>query len=215
MTPAVSFRLPGKFLKAAAIFASTDQARYVLNGVQVEIDKDEILLVATDGRRLFAANVTEHATVDVRQKSPTSFIIPPDLIAKMPKDEKGGLGVWVELAHHRNRATVFIYNLNREESAPVIEGTYPKWREVIPTVPAVSATGLKVNGRFLDDFARANELLDKSHGLRVQQHVNEYGPYSIIPAGNWIGVLMPLREAINTIPAWSLPKTNTATQPAK
>lgn len=211
MTPIVSFRLPGKFLKVAALFTSTDQCRYILNGVQVEIDGDNILIVATCGRRLFAANVSEHATLDVRAKGRKTFIIPSALIAKMPKDDRT-LGLTVELAHHRNQETVFLYTHKTEVSAPAIVGNYPNWKQVVPTVPSQPFEYSCFNARLLQDFAKANNLLDRSVGLTIRQHGAQLAPYTVLPSGCWIGVLMPLRSSlVPVIPEWA----KAPTQPAK
>ncbi len=48
---------------AARLFASTDESRYILNGVLVEVRGSDALLVATDGRTMavICANFEEPA----------------------------------------------------------------------------------------------------------------------------------------------------------
>ena len=50
-------------LKSVAVAMSTDESRYVLNGVCIEIAPDAIKLIATDGRRLHCASLAHQAGI--------------------------------------------------------------------------------------------------------------------------------------------------------
>src|SRR4051812_23886693 len=62
-------------LAAAAIFSSTEETRYYLGGVLLEIEPDAITYVATDGRRLFAHRDTTGPKEDPHTLL-GSFIVP-------------------------------------------------------------------------------------------------------------------------------------------
>ena len=48
-----SFSVPTDVLRAALVCVSTEETRYYLRGVHVEPDADDVVLVSTDGHRLF------------------------------------------------------------------------------------------------------------------------------------------------------------------
>ena len=47
------FSIPTDVLRAALVCVSTEETRYYLRGVHVEPDADDVVLVSTDGHRLF------------------------------------------------------------------------------------------------------------------------------------------------------------------
>ena len=69
-------------LKKTSFAVSTDESRYVLNGIFISLKDHKMTMVATDGRRL--ALVDEE--VDISEKSAGEFIVP----AKAVTEFKGG-----------------------------------------------------------------------------------------------------------------------------
>lgn len=119
----------GMFKKT--IFAvSTDESRYVLNGIFISLKDHKMTMVATDGRRL--ALVDE--AVDVVEKSQGEFIIPAKAVNELNRllQEKGE----VEFKYSENQAA---FTLKDEKGFSVliitklIEGNYPNYRQVIPS----------------------------------------------------------------------------------
>lgn len=185
------------------MFASNDACRYVICGVHIEITKDKVLVVATDGRRLFVMNATEEVSFIVHPEKDLSFIIANDLIAGMPKPE--GKTLTLEYGEYRSKLTVNLCGV-REVSHPAIEGNYPDWRRVVPNGNPVPMERMCLHPGLMDSFTKASSALSfKSGGVVIQQHTNNLGPLMIFPAStvaNWFGVLMPIRSDDLKAPDW-------------
>lgn len=115
--------------RKTAFAMSTDESRYVLNGIFLSLKDHKATMVATDGRRL--ALVEEEA--DVSDKSQGEFIVPAKAVAELNRllQEKGE----VEIKFTDNQAA---FTLKDEKGASIliitklIEGNYPNYRQVIP-----------------------------------------------------------------------------------
>src|SRR5512142_3103528 len=66
-------------MKKTSFAISTDESRYVLNGIYLSVKDHKMTLVATDGRRL--ALVDEE--MDVPEKSQGEFIVPAKTVAEL------------------------------------------------------------------------------------------------------------------------------------
>ncbi len=116
-------------LKKTSFAVSTDESRYVLNGIFISLKEGKMTLVATDGRRL--ALVDEE--VDISEKSSGEFIVPAKAVNELNRllQDKGD----VELKFGENQAS-FALKDDKGFSVLVItkliEGNYPNYRQVIP-----------------------------------------------------------------------------------
>jgi DNA polymerase-3 subunit beta len=116
-------------LRKTSFAISTDESRYVLNGIFMTLKEHKLTMVATDGRRL--ALVDEE--VDVSEKSQGEFIVPAKAVNELNRllQEKGE----VEIRYTDNQAA---FSLKDEKGFSVlivtklIEGSYPNYRQVIP-----------------------------------------------------------------------------------
>src|SRR5437870_5788754 len=116
-------------LRKTSFAISTDESRYVLNGIFFSLKEHKLTMVATDGRRL--ALVDEE--VDVSEKSQGEFIVPAKAVNELNRllQEKGE----VEIRYTDNQAA---FELKDEKGFSIlvitklIEGTYPNYRQVIP-----------------------------------------------------------------------------------
>src|SRR4029079_16022866 len=93
-------------LRKTAFAISTDESRYVLNGIFMTLKEHKLTMVATDGRRL--ALVDEE--VDVAEKSQGEFIVPAKAVNELNRllVEKGE----VEIRYTDNQAA---FNLKDEK----------------------------------------------------------------------------------------------------
>jgi DNA polymerase-3 subunit beta len=115
--------------KKTCFAVSTDESRYVLNGLFVSLKEGKMTVVATDGRRL--ALVDEE--VEVGEKSAGEFIIPAKAVNELNRlfQDKGD----VEIKLGENQAS---FALKDDKGFSVllitklIEGNYPNYRQVIP-----------------------------------------------------------------------------------
>ena len=116
-------------IKKTSFAVSTDESRYVLNGLFVSLKEGKMTVVATDGRRL--ALVDEE--VDISEKSSGEFIIPSKAVNELNRllQTTGD----VELKFGENQAS---FALKDDKGFSVllitklIEGNYPNYRQVIP-----------------------------------------------------------------------------------
>lgn len=117
-------------LRKTSFAISTDESRYVLNGIFISLKEHKLTMVATDGRRLALAD----EEVDVSEKSQGEFIVPAKAVNELNRllQDKGE----IELKYTDNQAA---FTLKDEKGSSVliitklIEGNYPNYRQVIPT----------------------------------------------------------------------------------
>jgi len=117
-------------LKKTSFAISTDESRYVLNGIFFSLKDHKLTMVATDGRRLALAD----EELDVSEKSQGEFIVPAKAVNELTRllQAKGE----VEIKYSENQAA---FTLKDEKGSTVliitklIEGNYPNYRQVIPS----------------------------------------------------------------------------------
>jgi len=117
-------------LRKTSFAISTDESRYVLNGIFISLKEHKMTMVATDGRRL--ALVDEE--VDIPENSQGEFIIPTKAVNELNRllGDKGD----VELKLSENQVAL---TLNDDKAfsilllSKLVEGNYPNYRQVIPS----------------------------------------------------------------------------------
>jgi DNA polymerase-3 subunit beta len=116
-------------LKKTAFAISTDESRFVLNGIFFSLKEHTITLVATDGRRLALAE----EEVDIPAASQGECIVPNKAISEVARLLQTQNEVEVKftdnqvaftLAGDKGYSTIIISKL--------IEGNYPNYKQVIP-----------------------------------------------------------------------------------
>jgi DNA polymerase III subunit beta len=116
-------------LKKTSFAISTDESRYVLNGICFKLKDHKLTMVATDGRRL--ALVDED--VEVPPASHGDFIVPAKAVNELTRllQDKGEL----EMKFSENQCA---FTLRDDKGGSVyvisklIEGNYPNYVQVIP-----------------------------------------------------------------------------------
>jgi len=113
---------------------STDETRYILNGVYFNFKEGKLTLVATDGRRL--ALVGKELTVPAANAG--AIILPAKTVAELLR--LLGKGEKVRIAFNERRAA-FQIDTGKESGgltdsiylfSKVVEGNYPNYQQVIP-----------------------------------------------------------------------------------
>jgi len=150
-------------MKKTSFAISTDESRYVLNGIFISLKDHKMTMVATDGRRL--AMVDEE--VDVSEKSQGEFIVPAKAVNELNRLllDKGE----VEIRYAENQAS---FTLKDEKNGSVliitklIEGNYPNYRQVIPN--EVKERVSIVREEFLHALRRAEIMTsEKSNSVKL------------------------------------------------
>lgn len=209
--------IPPNILKAAALFASTDETRYVLNGVRIEISgKGRVLAVATDGRRLLAINATDECEIQWPpdyKGGDVAFTVPMTLIEALPPAVVGVGRLQVtddgKTVTAKGKRTVTVDSHG--------EVVYPKWRDVIPSGPEEPMPFLDVNAGLLNAYLKVISLLRGNGSVRITQTApiiagtkdekkKVMGPF-LIRSGDsrpeWFGILMPMRgNQVAGTPSW-------------
>ena len=112
-------------LKKTAYAVSNDETRYVLNGVFMGFKGDKITVVATDGRRLA---LMEH-DIEIPKGAEAELILPTKAVNELERllADKGDFKLWIG-------ENQIVFELDGTTLASkLIEGTYPNFRQVIPT----------------------------------------------------------------------------------
>jgi DNA polymerase III subunit beta len=114
-------------LATVAPAMSTDETRYMLNGVFIQQQKSKFNFVATDGRRLHVNSSKRESEVEA------SMVLPGSSVSKL--EALLGVGKKVEIALFQRWVT---FEVEREEGvilmhSKVVEGTYPQYDKVVPS----------------------------------------------------------------------------------
>ncbi len=112
-------------LKKTAYGVSSDETRYVLNGVYMSFKGSKLTVVATDGRRLALIE----RDVDVPKGMETELILPTKAVGELQRllSDKGD----AKLSVGENQIIISIDGTTLVSK--LIEGTYPNFRQVIPS----------------------------------------------------------------------------------
>ena len=150
-------------MKKTSFAMSTDESRYVLNGIFFSLRDHKMTMVATDGRRL--ALVDEE--VDITEASQGEFIVPAKTVNELNRllQDKGT----VEIRYADNQAS---FTLKDEKGSSVlivtklIEGNYPNYRQVIPAETKERVA--LVREEFLHALRRAEIMTsEKSNSVKL------------------------------------------------
>jgi DNA polymerase-3 subunit beta len=150
-------------MRKTSFAISTDESRYVLNGIFISLKDHKMTMVATDGRRL--ALVDEE--VDISEKSSGEFIVPAKAVGELNRllQEKGE----VEIKFGDNLASVALKDdkgLSVQLITKLIEGNYPNYKQVIPS-EAKERIGLN-REEFLQALRRAEIMTsEKANSVKL------------------------------------------------
>jgi hypothetical protein len=234
MKTPITLTLDARALMAARLFTSTDNVRYTLMGVLVEIpDEKTVRLVATDARRLFAISLS---TEVLGFEEPTQFIIPNHLIDMVPDTQSATfMGVRCSFfgADSVNRvpSVCFDFGIGSDSlqlKAPCVDGIYPNWRQAVEGCYPRQLSGEYFNPALLVDFSRAASLLAKKNPSLALRLWNSGAGKPMVVETGWGGydvlaILNPMRIHASTVkadaqapavPEWSGISERNAPEPA-
>ena len=149
----------GSILRKVSYAQSTDENRYILNGVFLEFEADKLNVVATDGRRLAKSELARAGGA-----AAAGIILPARTISELTRLLKTGK---VTFGHNERQVAFEIEQAENDEGlvdrilllSRVVEGNYPNYRQVIP-----KDTGFKVRierEKLLDSVQRASLMTDE------------------------------------------------------
>lgn len=114
-----------EMLRKTAYAASTDETRYVLNGVLLSFKNGKLTMVATDGRRL--ALVEQE--VEFPAEAQADYILPTKAVNELMHVLRDA----GEMKIHASESQLLFEFDDVLVASKLIDGTYPNYRQVIPS----------------------------------------------------------------------------------
>ena len=116
-----------EMIQQVAFAASTDEARPVLMGVLVTVEKDKITMAAADGFRLSVRK----ATLSSSAPQPVSAIIPARALNELARVAADG-NETIAMVIPQGRGQVIFRVKDVEVVSQLIDGTFPDYQQIIP-----------------------------------------------------------------------------------
>lgn len=181
-------------LAAAAAFASTEQTRFYLAGVRVEIEPRAVRYIATDGHTMIVRRV-ELTDADIPDNTLLGAITIPTAACKAIKLRASARDRRAALAHVGGR-TFQLAPLAKDTTGATFEsvdGTYPVWSMVVPKGELEkSAAPVQFNPELLARFPVFAKRCRVGAMARLD---NGGGPAVVMFSGaaETFGLIMPMR----------------------
>jgi DNA polymerase-3 subunit beta len=145
-------------LRKTSYAISTDETRYVLNGVLFSLKDNKLTLVATDGRRLAMGEIE----LEFPRSHEAELIVPTKAVTELQRLLTDDGDVKVSMSNGQ-----IAFDLNKTLLvSKLIEGNYPNYRQVIP---GEAKERVKLEREmFLNSLRRVALLAsDKSHSVKL------------------------------------------------
>lgn len=164
-----------RMLKSVSYAQSSDETRYIMNGVFFNFENQQLTLAATDGRRLAVIS----KQLEVAEENAGHLILPAKTVQEV--ERLLGKGDNVRIAFN-DRQVAFEISAgdDNEESglvdgiylvSKVVEGNYPNYRQVIPKS---NDRHIKLNRENFANCVRRAALVtsEKNHSVKVTMKEN-------------------------------------------
>lgn len=171
-----------QMLKSVSYAQSINEERYMLKGVFFQMEKGNLSLVATDGRRL-AVSQKQISNEEVQGE----FILPSLTVSEIEKLPKTGEAISLSFT---DRQVSFDLPVEEEKSSEsgfvgsiyfvskVVEGKYPNYKQVIPKDDFKEA---KVERELMQEcVTRASLVSDERITLRIKENEMEISGQSLL-----------------------------------
>lgn len=163
-----------RMLRSVSYAQSTDETRYIMNGVFFHFEEERLTLAATDGRRL--AVVAQ----DLQEKGENAghLILPAKTAAEVERLLGAGEGVRIAF---NDRQVAFDIDTGEDSASglkgavhlvsKVVEGNYPDYKKVIPKE---TEQRIKVERELLLESVSRAALVtsDKNNSVKLKMHDN-------------------------------------------
>jgi hypothetical protein len=208
----ITFELKLEKLRAMRRFASSEELKYALHGVHVEVGPArQIVMAATDGVRL--GSFATPGTISFVPEA--AFTIPSELIDAIPVNMRTlRLPLQIDYTDTSLGGVIRVLAGDVELRMPPIAIPYPKWRCVVPDPwpQTFKPEFLSLNMKFFNDFFEAARDLIQHDQLQIAGGGNNHEPIAIRGAspngeGEFFGVLMPVimaggSKTLPELPLW-------------
>jgi DNA polymerase-3 subunit beta len=116
-----------EMIQQVAFAASTDEARPVLMGVLVQVEKDKLTMAAADGFRLSVRK----ATLSSPAPAPLTAIVPARALVELARVASDGEEP-IYMVVPKGRGQVLFRVKDVEVVSQLIDGTFPDYQQIIP-----------------------------------------------------------------------------------
>lgn len=176
-------------LKAINLAAGTEQTRYYLCGVYVEVTAKTVTYTATNGHVLLSSreDSAEPNTLT------GSWIIPSDFI-KGAKPSRGTDHATMTLVSGPNAGTMLAFTGTITGLAAPIDGTFPNYRRIIPS--AVDGNPGQYDGNYTGMLAKFAKALGRQY-FHIHHNGDSAAPVTFGLDGTF-AVLMPVRDRLES-----------------
>ncbi|HET9914608.1 MAG TPA: DNA polymerase III subunit beta [Anaerolineales bacterium] len=116
-----------EMIHQVAFAASSDEARPVLMGVLVQVDKDKLTMAAADGFRLSVRK----AVLSTPSPAPVSAIVPAQALKELARVATDG-DEPIYMVMPKGRGQVVFRVKDVEVASQLIDGTFPDFQQIIP-----------------------------------------------------------------------------------
>lgn len=116
-----------EMIQQVAFAASTDEARPVLMGVLVQVEKDKLTMAAADGFRLSVRK----AILSAPAPAPLTAIIPARALTELARVASDGEES-IQMVVPKGRGQVVFRVKDVEVVSQLIDGTFPDYQQIIP-----------------------------------------------------------------------------------
>ncbi len=164
-----------EMIQQVAFAASTDEARPVLMGVLVHVDKDKVTMAAADGFRLSV----RRALLSNPAQQPLNVIIPARALNELARVATDGEEP-IYMVVPKNRGQVIFRVKDVEVVSQLIDGTFPDYQQIIPrsykSRTLVSTSSLLKACKQAEIFAREGSNVAR---LDIKQSKGEMQPSEV------------------------------------
>lgn len=147
-----------EMIQQVAFAASTDEARPILTGVLMTVERDQITLAAADGFRLSVRSSELSSPVD----HPISAVIPARALSELSRISSDGKDTVTMVLPARSGRVIF-RTKDAELVSQLIEGTFPDYQQIIPrgyqTRTVLSTSSFLKACKQAEIFAREGSLI--------------------------------------------------------
>ena len=191
--------VPAKIIATLKLFAGRKDIRWYINSINIEVDAEKMILVATNGEILGCFRIA-NARSDI-DKPLTNIIIPIHAFAHVK-----GIGDVEIIIDALKSGSVTVKFKTSSVTTKILDATYPNFRRIIPRY--ISEQPAQFNMRLLGVLAKAWAVLHSTKATpRVVIGYNG-SDFALVSLGyeDFIGVIAPLhctpKPILNAPPDW-------------
>ncbi len=162
----LSARLLRELIKRTIFATDNESSRYALGGVLLEFDGDKVTGVGTDGRRLAKMEVPGHAVGG--HSSGDSMTIVPTKAMQLVERALTDADAEIQLAARANE--ILIKSPRATIYSRLVEGRFPKWRDVFPNRTGATKIELTVGPLYSAVRQAAIVTSEESRGVDFSFH---------------------------------------------